>query len=141
MERGGFFFAEGTKLAGAAFDDGRGDVIRKCGGAGAGADGVGKNVQVGEGARVDEIHGVGVVFFGFAGEAGDYVGADGGVWEPFLDEVDAARVVLGTIPAMHGGEDMVGGGLQRHVEVFGQARRGCEERDHVARDIERFDRA
>jgi len=82
-----------------------------------------------------------VIVFGFTGEAGDDVGADGGVRELFADEVDAAGVVFGAIPAMHGAEDFVGGGLQRHVEVLGEARRRCEERDEVAGDVERFDRA
>ena len=121
MERGGFFFAEGTKFASAALDDGGGHMIGQSGGAGAGANGVRENVEIGEGTRFDEIHGGGVVVFGFAGEAGDYVGANGGVGKLFLDEVDAAGVVLGTIPAMHGGEGFVGCGLQWHVEMVGEA--------------------
>ena len=79
-------------------------------------------MEVGEGEAVDEVEGGGVIFGGFAGEAGDDVGADGGVGEMVVDEFDAAGVVLGAIPAMHGGEDAVGGGLQRHVEVLGDAR-------------------
>ena len=77
----------------------------------------------------------------FAGEAGDDVGADGGVREVFADELDAAGVVLGAIPAMHGGEDAVGAGLQRHVEVLGDALRGSKQRDQILRDVERLDRA
>jgi len=38
-----------------------------------------------------------VVVFGFAGEAGDYVGADGSVREALMDEFDAAGVVLGAV--------------------------------------------
>ena len=86
-------------------------MIWESGGARARADGVGKNVEVGERAGFDEVQGGGVIVFGFAGEAGDDVGADGGVGQLFLDEVDAAGVVFGAVPAVHGGEDFVGGGL------------------------------
>ena len=69
--------------------------------------------------------------FGFAGEAGDDVGADGGVGEAFVDEFDAAGVVLGAVPAVHGGKDAVGTGLQRHMEMLGDAVGG---RQRVRRD-------
>ena len=78
-EGGGFFFAEGAEFAGAALDDGTGDFVRKRGGFGGGALGKRKNVEVGEGQAFDEGRGRGVVGFGFAGEAGDDVGANGGV--------------------------------------------------------------
>jgi len=94
--------------------------MRQCSGASAGADGVGKDMEVGEGTGLDEIHGGAVVFFGFAGEAGDDVGADGGVGELFADELDATGVVFQAIPAMHGGKKLVGGRLQWNVEVFGE---------------------
>ena len=42
---------------------------------------------------------------------------------------------------MHGGEDFVRGRLQWHVEVLGEARRGCEECDQVASYVEWFDGA
>ena len=106
-----------------------------------GRDGVRKNVEIGERARLDEIHGGSVIGFGFAGETGDDVGADSGVGELFADEIDAAGVVFGAVPAMHGGEDAVGSGLQRHVEMFGEARRGGEECDQIAGNVERFDGA
>ena len=98
-------------------------------------------MEVGEGQALDEGHGGGVVGFGFAGEAGDDVGADGGVGKMVVDETDAAGVVFGAIPAVHGGEDAVGAGLQGHVEVLGDAPRGCKERNQILRDVERFDRA
>ena len=96
-------------------------------------------MEIAERARRDEIHGCGVIGFGFAGEAGDDVGTDGGVRQLFTDEVDAARVVFAAVPAVHGGEDLIGGGLQRHMKVFGESRGGGEERDHVAGDVERLD--
>ena len=70
-----------------------------------------------------------MVGFGFAGEAGDDVGADGGVGEAVVDEFDAAGVVFGAIPAVHGGQDAVGGGLEGHVEVVGDAVGAGEEVD------------
>ncbi len=79
-----------------------------------------------------------MVSFGFVGEPGDDVGADSGVGQTFVDEFDAAGVVLGAIPAVHGGEDAVGGGLQRHVEVLGDAIGPGEEFDEVLRDVERL---
>src|SRR5229473_4244171 len=75
---GGFFFAEGTEFAGAALDYGTGDFVRKGGGFGAGAPGERENVEIGEGEALDKGERGGMVFFGFAGEAGDDVGADGG---------------------------------------------------------------
>src|SRR5882724_2379899 len=82
-----------------------------------------------------------MVVFGFAGEAGDDISADGGVRETFVDEFDAAGVVFGAVPAVHGGEDAVGSGLQGHVKVLGDAIGPGEEIDEVLRDIERFDGA
>ena len=100
-EGGGFGFAEGAEFAGAALDDGAGDFVRKRGSFGAGTLRKREHVKVGEGERLDESHGRGVVVFGFAGEAGDDIGADGGMREAFTDEFDAAGVVLGAIPAAH----------------------------------------
>src|SRR5258706_15939955 len=136
-----FFFAEGAKFACAAFDGGGWHVVGESGGTGTGADGIGKNVEITKRAGIDEIDAGCVVRFGFAGETGDDVGSDGGVRELFTDEVDTTSVVLGAVPAMHSGENFVGGGLQGHVEVFGKARRRSEERHHVACDIERLDGA
>ena len=98
-------------------------------------------MEVGERVALDEVDCGGVIFGGFAGKAGDDVGADGGVGKLIADEFDAAGVVFGAIPAMHGGENFVGGGLQRHVEVLGDARRRCEKRDEILRDVERLDGA
>ena len=113
-------FAQGPQFAGAAFDDVGGQVIGKIGGAGAGPNGIRKNVKIAEWAGLDEVHGGGVIFFRFAGETGDNVGADGSVRELFANEFDAAGVMFGAIPAVHGGENFVRGGLQRHVEVLGE---------------------
>ena len=140
-EGGGFGFAEGAEFAGAALDDAAGDFVRKRGGFGAGALRERKNVEIGEGQALDESERCGVVVFRFAGEASDYVGADGGVREAFADEFDAAGVVFGAIPAMHGGENAIRSGLQRHVEVLGDALRGSEEFDKISRNVERFDGA
>src|SRR6266852_1161624 len=93
-EGGGFEFAEGAQFAGSALDDGAGDFVRKSGGFGAGAFGEGKDVEIGEGQALDEGERGGMFGFGFTGEAGDDVGADGGMREAFADEFDAAGVVL-----------------------------------------------
>ena len=138
-EGGGFGFVKGAEFAGAALDDGAGDFVGKRGGFGAGALGKRENVEVGEGETFDERECGGVVVFGFAGEAGDDVGANGGVGEAFVDELNAAGVMLGAVPAMHGGENAVGGGLQGHVEVLGDAVGPGEEIDEVLGDVERLD--
>jgi hypothetical protein len=135
----GFGFAEGAEFAGAAFDGGAGDFVCERGGFGAGALGKREDVEIGEGETFDEGKSGGVVVFGFAGEAGDDVGADGGVGEALVDEFDAAGVVLGAIPAVHGGENAVRGGLQRHVEVLGDAIGPGEEIDEVLGDVEGLD--
>src|SRR5256885_8672023 len=116
-------------------------MVRESSGASSGTNRVGKNMQISEGTGLDEIHRGGVVVLAFAWEAGDDVGADGGVRQLFADEIDAARVVFGAIPAMHGGKNSVGRGLQRHVEMIRKARRRCKKRDHIASNVERFDRA
>src|SRR6202165_5449824 len=61
--------------------------------------------------------------------------------EALADELGAPGIMLGAVPAMHGGKDAVGTGLERHVEVLGDAIGGSEEIDEVLRDIERLDRA
>jgi len=140
-EGGGFFFAEGAEFAGTALDDGAWDFVCEGGGFGAGALGKREDVEIGEGETFDEGHGGGVIVFGFAWETGDDVGTDGGVGEVLVDEFDAAGVVLGAIPAVHGGENAVGSGLQGHVEVLGDAIGPGEEIDEVLGNVERLDRA
>ncbi len=98
-------------------------------------------MEIGEGQALDESERGGVVVFRFAGEAGDDVGADGGVREAFVDERDAAGVVFRTVPAVHGGEDAVGAGLQRHVEVLSDSLGRSEEIDEVLGNVEGLDGA
>src|SRR5216684_1730333 len=140
-EGGSFGFAEGAQLAGAALDDGWGDFVRKSGGFGAGAFGKGEDVEVSEGQALNEGERGGMFGFGFAWEAGDDVGADGGVGKTLADQLEAAGVVLGAIPAVHGGEDAVGAGLQRHVEMLGDAIIGGKEVDEIAGNVKRLDGA
>ena len=118
-----------------------GDLAGERGGFGAGTLGVGKNVQVSERARRDEIEGCGMVGLGFSRKAGDDVGADGGVGQTVVDEFDAAGVMFSAIPAMHGGEDAIRGGLQRHVEMRRDAVVGCEEVYEIVRYVKRLDGA
>src|SRR3989449_935835 len=140
-EGGGFGFAEGAEFAGAALHDGAGDFVCESCGFGAVAYGEREDVEIVEGEALNEGERGCMVSFGFAREAGDDVGADGGLRGTVVDECDAAGVVLGTIRAMHGGEDAVGGGLQGHVEVLGDAVGGGEEIDEVLGDVEGLDGA
>ena len=82
-----------------------------------------------------------MIGFGFTRESGDDIRADGCVRQEFANKMDAAGVVLGAIPAMHGGEDAVGGGLQRHVKMRCDAMVVGEEVDQIMGDIERLDGA
>jgi len=141
MEGDGLGFTEGAQFAGAAFDGGRRNMIGESGCARAGAHRVGKHVKVSERARLNEVHCGGVIVFGFARESGDDVSSDGGVGKLLADEFDSPGVVFRAIPAMHGGENVVGAGLKRHVEMFGEAVGGREECDEIACDVERFDGA
>jgi len=104
---GRFGISEGAKFAGASFDDMARQLAGERGGFGAGTLRVGENVEVSEGAGSDEIQSCGVVGIGFAWETCNNVGSDGGVRQSIVDEFDAAGVVLGAIPAMHGGENAV----------------------------------
>ena len=98
-------------------------------------------MEIGEWAIFDEAQSGKVIGFGFAGETGDDVGADGGVGKALADEFNAAGIVLGAVPTMHGGEDTVRGGLQRQVEMGSDAIGGREQVDEVAGNVERFDGA
>ena len=95
-------------------------------------------MQVGEGPLLNESHCGGVIGFGFARKPCDNVGADGGVGQAFVDEFDAAGVVLGAVPAVHGREYAIRGGLQRHVEMRREAIAEGHEIDERERDVERF---
>ncbi len=141
VECGGFAGGESAEFPGTALDEVARKMICESGGAGAGARGIGENMKVGERTGFDELQGGGVIGAGFAGEASDDIGADGGVWQMVVDEFDAAGVVLGPIPAMHGGEDAIRGGLQRHVEVRSDAIGDGKEFDEVLGDVEGFDGA
>ena len=135
----GFGFAEGPEFAGAAMDDFAPDLGTEGGGFCAGAGRVRENVEVGKWERVDETKRGFVVGLGFTREASDYVGANGSVGKKFADKFHAPGVMLGAIPAMHRGQDAVRTGLERHVEVFGDAIGTSEKGDEVLRDIERLD--
>src|SRR5258708_14522915 len=69
------------------------------------------------------------------------VGYEGGIGQEITDEFDAAGVMLGAIPAMHGGEHAVRSGLQRHMEMWGDPMVRSEEVDEILGDIERLNRA
>ena len=68
-----------AKFASAALDDVARQRIGKRDRFGARARGIGENVKVGEGPGGDEFESGGVIGVGFAGKAGDYIGANGRV--------------------------------------------------------------
>jgi len=106
-EGGSFAFAEGAQFAGAALDDVARHLIGERDSLRARAPRIGENMQIGERKSFDEGESGGVVVFRFTRKTGDDVGTDGGVREAFVDEFDAARVMLSAIPAVHGRKDAV----------------------------------
>jgi len=115
-----------------------GDLRIERGGFGAWTRRVREDVEIGERKRIDEAESGFVIGFGFAGEASDDVGTDGGGRKKFANEFYAAGVVLRAIPTVHGGEDIVRAGLKGHVEMVGDAAGACEERDEILGDVERL---
>ncbi len=92
------------------------------------------------GERVDEADRGGVIFFGFAGKPAMTSAPIAACGSRSRMKLDAAGVVFGTIPAVHGGKNAVGRGLQRHVEVRREAIGGGEKIDKSG-DVERLDGA
>lgn len=80
-----------------------------------------------------------MIFGGFARESDDDVSADGSVRERFVNERDALRIMRGAIPAMHGAQNAVGAALQRHMEMWRDARLARDEIDEVPSDVDGFD--
>src|SRR5262245_10082625 len=97
-------------------------------------------MQISEGAPLNEVESEGVVFFAFAWEPGDDVGADARVRQMFANQLDAARVMFASIPAVHGGENCVRATLQWHVKVLCQPRCGREKQNEVAGNVQRLNR-
>ena len=98
-------------------------------------------MEIGECKRIDEAESGFMVGFRFARKTGNDVGSYGGMWKEFANEFYTAGVVLRAIPAVHGGEDIVRAGLERHVEMVGNAIRAGENSDEILRDVERLDGA
>jgi hypothetical protein len=115
------------------------DLIGHGGGRRAGAGGVGEDVQVGEGQFCDETAGGFEFGGGFAGESGHDVGADGGGGQGGANLFNLFAIVPGTIFAVHAAEYGVTAGLQGDMRVFGNARRGGEERDEFGSPIHGLD--
>jgi len=136
----GLPFAETAEFAGAAVDFGGRNVAGNSRGSRACARRKREDVKIGERQALDKGHRCGVVFVGFARESGDDVSADRGVGQMLSNELDAAGVVLGAIPAMHGGQNAVGPGLQRHVKMLCDARSRRKQRNQILSDIQRLDR-
>ena len=109
---------KGAKAGHAPVDDGAGDVlVGPAGGGGVGAGGVGKGVDVDEADAVDDVEGLFELGVGFAGEADDDVGGDGGAVEGLREAVDHAEEVVAGVLAVHAAEDRVGAALEGEVEV------------------------
>src|SRR6266852_2153858 len=133
-------FSAGAQLAGAPLDDGGGDFFGEMLGLSARTLGKRKDVKVGERRVFDERKRPQVVGFGFTGEAGDDIGANGGVGEALANQFNARGVVCGAVPAVHRRQDAIRTGLERNVEVVRDAIGGGKRLDQVARNVHRFDR-
>jgi len=140
-EGSGFGLAESAEFGGTAMNCFAGELRIERGAFRARARRIGKDVEIGERKRIDEAESGCMVGFSFARKTGDDVGAYGGMGKKFANECRTASVVLRAIPAMHGGEDIVRAGLERHVKVLGDATGAGEERDEILRDVERLDGA
>ena len=116
-----------------------GTLIGHGGGRGAGARGVGEDVEVGEGQVGDEAAG-GVEFgVGFAGESDHNVGADSGGGHGGANLLDLLAIVPGTILAMHAAQHGIAAGLQWHVRMLGDPRRRGHQRDEFVGPIHGLD--
>ncbi len=104
-------------------------------GLGAGALGVSKNVEVGEGETFDEIEGGGEFSIGFTGEADHDVGAEGGIGHELVGEPDAFGIVAGAVLAVHAAENGVTAGLEWGVNVAGDAGVGGHEFEQGGREV------
>jgi hypothetical protein len=100
-------FGESTKFTGAGFDDMAREMIRQGGGFGAWAARIREDVEISEGTIFDETQRGGVIRTGFVRKAGDDVSTNRGVRKAVAYEFNAAGIVFGAVPAVHGGEDTV----------------------------------
>ncbi len=78
--------------------------------------------------------------FGLAGKAGHHIGADRGGGHGGTDLFDLLAIVPGTIFAVHAAKHGIAAGLQRHVRVFGDARRRGHQFDQFVAPVHGFDR-
>ena len=97
-------------------------------------------MEVGEGEFVDETVGFGKLGVGFAGEANHDVGADGGGGHEGAGFGDAVGVVAGPVFAVHAAEDGVGAGLERGVDVEGDAGGVGHEMEEIVGEVHGLDR-
>src|SRR5262249_10946424 len=58
----------------------------------------------------------------------------------FANQLEAARVMLAAIPAVHRGENSVRAALQWHVKALCQPRCGSEKQNEVAGNVQRLNR-
>src|SRR5215467_6029417 len=113
-KHGGFGFTEGPEFACAAMDDFAWELRIEIGCFGAWARRIRENVEIGKWKRIDEAESGFVVGFGFAGKSGDDICTYGCMRQNFTDKAHATRIVLRAIPAVHGRENVVRAGLERH---------------------------
>src|SRR5437899_2349371 len=109
-------FSEGAQFTGAPLDGGGWDFFGEMLSLSARTLGKRKDVKVGERRLFDERKRGAVVGFGFAREAGDDIGANGGVGEALANQFNARGVVSGAVPTVHRRQDAVRTGLERNVE-------------------------
>ena len=138
-ECGVFLSAQCTKFPAAALDYRARNLVLKRYGRGTRALRKRERVQVREGQCSDEFESAAMVVLRLAGESRNYVGADGGIRQALGDQFDAPAVMVRAIPAMHRAQNAIGGGLQRHVEVWRDAAGRSDKLDQILGDVHRLD--
>ncbi len=93
------------------------EVLGPAGGGGVGARREWEGVDVDEFRVGDDLEGAVEFFVGFAGEADDDVGGEGGAVVGLVEAVDHFQEVVASVLAVHAAEEMVGAGLQGEVEM------------------------
>jgi hypothetical protein len=96
-------------------------------------------VQEGETRLLDQLQRVFERLVGLGREAGDQVGAEGGVGTHAAHFGDQLQRVLAAVAALHALEDHIVAGLQGQMQIRHQARLGLEQLEQVRIDLGRVD--
>src|ERR1700683_5499130 len=85
-------------------------------------------MKVSERQALDQFDGVLKIFLRLSGKADNHVRADRSSRDNLANALHTLGVMIRAIPAVHGAEDAVGTGLQRHVKMGRQASRRSHKR-------------